>query len=152
MSVWNKYLDWPPVWLLIFMALAWIQTQVWNPISYQSALSTLIGSVLIASGIVLMGVSFVMFLRHKTSVVPKRIPQNIITNGPYKISRNPIYLADAIILFGAILTLGSAISLILVPVFVWVIGIRFIRGEEASIRVEFGQEFDAYCERTRRWI
>lgn len=99
-----------------------------------------------------MGVSFVMFLRHKTSVVPKRTPKSIITIGPYKYSRNPIYLADAIILFGYVLTLGSVISFVLLPLFTWVIRTRFINGEEASIHVEFGQEFEEYCKQTRRWI
>lgn len=152
MIFWNKYLDWPPVWLLTFMALAWLQAQVWNPVSYQSGFSTMAGRAAIVLGIVLMGVSFMMFLRYKTSVVPKRTPKSIITIGTYKYSRNPIYLADTIILFGYILTLGSVIAFVLLPIFTWVIHTRFIKGEEASIRVEFGQKFEDYCKQTRRWI
>ncbi len=152
MSIWNKYFDWPPVWLLIFMAIAWAQVQVWNPLSYTSGFTTLIGRGAIAFGIVLMGVSFVMFQQHKTSVVPKRTPKSIITTGPYKYSRNPIYVADAIVLIGYVLTLGSVISFILVPAFGWVIRKRFINGEETGIRAEFGQAYDDYCQQTRRWI
>ena len=152
MKFWNKYLDWPPVWLLIFMAVAWIQAQMWNPLAYETSFTTLVGHGVIILGIVLMGVSFVMFQKHKTSVVPKRTPKNIITSGPYKYSRNPIYVADAIILIGYILTLGSVISFLLVPVFTWVIRTRFINGEEAGIRAEFGQSYDDYCQQTRRWI
>jgi protein-S-isoprenylcysteine O-methyltransferase Ste14 len=93
-----------------------------------------------------------MFLRHKTSVVPKRTPKSIIKTGPYQYSRNPIYLADAIVLFGFILTVGSVISFILIPLFLWVISARFINGEEAEIRAAFGQEFEDYCKQTRRWV
>lgn len=152
MNLWNKYFDWPPVWLLIFIGIAWGLEKVWNPLAYQSGFSSRIGWTIIILGITLMGVSFVMFLRHNTSVVPKRVPNSIITSGPYKYSRNPIYLADAIILFGYILTLGSVISFMLIPLFLWVIGTRFISSEEARIRVEFGNEFENYCKQTRRWI
>ena len=152
MSIWNKYFDWPPVWLLIFMAIAWVQAQVWNPLAYQSDMTTWIGRAAIGFGIVLMGVSFVMFLQHKTSVVPKQTPRTIITIGPYKYSRNPIYVADAIVLIGYVLTLGSVISFLLVPAFAWVIRKRFINGEEAGIRAEFGQAYEDYCQQTRRWI
>lgn len=152
MSIWNKYFDWPPVWLLIFMIAAWAQAQVWNPMDYSSGISTLVGRGAIIFGIIVMGVSIAMFRRHKTSVVPKRIPENIITSGPYKYSRNPIYVADAIVLFGYILTIGSVISFILIPAFCWVIHKRFINGEEAGLRAEFGQEYENYCQQTRRWL
>ena len=152
MSIWNKYFDWPPVWLLIFMAIAWVQAQIWNPLSYETGFTTLIGRGAILFGIVLMGVSFVMFQKHRTSVVPKRTPNTIITSGPYKYSRNPIYVADAIVLIGYVLTLGSVISFVLVPAFAWVIRKRFINGEEVGIRAEFGQAYEDYCQQTRRWI
>ena len=152
MNIWNKYLDWPPVWLVIFMSLAWVQAQVWNPMSYQSGFTTGIGRAAIVFGIVLMGVSFVMFIQHKTSVVPKQTPKSMITIGPYKYSRNPIYVADAIILIGYILTLGSVISFLLVPAFAWIIRLRFINDEEAGIRAEFGQAYEDYCKQTRRWL
>lgn len=152
MRIWNKYFDWPPVWLIIFMVLAWVQVQIWNPLAYEAALTTFIGRAAIVFGIVLMGVSAVMFQQHKTSVVPKRTPDAIITTGPYKYSRNPIYVADAIILAGYILTLGSVISFALIPAFAWVIVKRFINGEEAGIRAEFGQVYDDYCAQTRRWL
>jgi protein-S-isoprenylcysteine O-methyltransferase Ste14 len=152
MSIWNKYFDWPPVWLLIFMAIAWVQVQVWNPLAYETDLTTWVGRGAIVFGIVLMGVSFVMFQKHRTTVVPKRTPNSIITSGPYKYSRNPIYVADAIVLIGYVLTLGSVISFVLVPAFAWVIRKRFINGEEVGIRAEFGQAYDAYCKQTRRWI
>lgn len=152
MSIWNKYFDWPPVWLVVFMVVAWVQTKVWNPLAYGTSFTMLIGGAAILFGIILMGVSVAMFKRHKTSVVPKRTPESIITSGPYKYSRNPIYVADAVILLGFVLTLGSVISIALVPAFAWVIRKRFINGEEAGIRTEFGQAFDDYCKQARRWI
>lgn len=152
LTIWNKYFEWPPVWLLIFMGIAKLQTWVWNPFSYQSGSVSTVGWVIVWAGIALMGLSFVMFLQHKTSVVPKRIPNSVISTGPYRFSRNPIYLADAIVLIGYILTLGSVVSFILVPMFMKVIEMRFIEGEETHIRAEFGAPYAEYCKQTRRWI
>ncbi len=152
MNIWNKYLDWPPVWLFIFMTVAWVQAQIWNPMAYETGFTTWIGRGAIVFGIALMGVSFVMFQKHRTSMVPKRTPKSIITSGPYKYSRNPIYVADAIVLIGYILTLGSVVSFLLAPAFVWLIRARFINGEEAGIRTEFRQAYEDYCLQTRRWI
>lgn len=151
-NIWNAYFDWPPVWLLICMFAAWWLSIIWNPVSYLSQATTTIGWLAIFAGIGLMGLSFVMFLQHKTSVVPKRTPNSIISSGPYKYSRNPIYLADVIVLIGYIMTLGSVISFVLVPLFISVIQKRFITGEEIGIRAEFGSEYDNYCAKTRRWI
>lgn len=151
-EIWNKYFDWPPVWLLIFMGAAKLQAFIWNPFSYQSSFTTILGWGLVWAGLALVGLSFVLFLKHKTSVVPKRTPDSIITVGPYKYSRNPIYLADAIILIGYVLALGSLLGFILVPLFAMVIQNRFIDGEEARIRIEFGDAYDDYCKQTRRWI
>jgi protein-S-isoprenylcysteine O-methyltransferase Ste14 len=75
----------------------------------------------------------------------------MIRTGIYALSRNPIYLADAMILAGVALRLDAA-SLILVPVFVAVIRVRFIEGEEAVMRARFGAEYAAYAARVRRWI
>ena len=46
----------------------------------------------------------------------------------------------------------NAASLLLVPLFVWVITQRFIIGEEAGLRAVFGADFDRYAAQTRRWL
>ena len=151
-KIWRNYIDMPPVWLLFYMGLAWGQSVLWNPFSYASPVATMIGRTLILAGLVLMSLAAFLFWHHRTTVVPKRIPDSIITVGPYRYSRNPIYVADALVLTGFAISLGSVLALFLVPLFMWTIRKRFIEGEEARIRAEFGQAYEAYCARTRRWL
>jgi protein-S-isoprenylcysteine O-methyltransferase Ste14 len=107
--------------------------------------------VLIAAGLVIFISALLQFRRHATTVMPRETPAAMIDSGIYRLSRNPIYLADALFLAGAALWWDAA-SLLLVPLFVLVITRRFILGEEAGLRAVFGAAFDRYAARTRRWL
>lgn len=151
-KLWNDFIDMPPVWLVFFLVIVWLQTNIWNPLDYSSAIVTWIGRAWIVAGLFLMVWSFLMFQRHKTSVIPKRTPKTILKDGPYRFSRNPIYVADTMILLGFVLIEGSVLSLTLIPLFMRVIRKRFIDGEEAHILAGFGAEFEEYRRQTRRWL
>ena len=151
-NIWKNVIDMPPVWLLIFMALTWGQIAVYNPGAYDNALADLSGWALIAGGLLLAFGCFRSFRRHATSIVPRNTPSELIITGPYRFSRNPIYLADAMILLGFVLLLGSVLGLALVAIFMMLIQTRFIIGEEMGMRAEFGEVFDHYCLTTRRWL
>lgn len=142
-----KWIDLPPLWLLAALAVAW----VWRwPGAWGGALWAGILCLVLAA--VLMLGAILEFRRAKTTIIPREAPSALITGGIYRFSRNPIYLADLLILAGVSLVLGSVPGLVLVPALGWVLQGRFILGEEARLREEFGKEFAAYTARTRRWI
>jgi len=145
------YLELPPAWLALFAALAWAQAQL-VPIAVLGRLGDVLGSALVATGLAVSGWAALHFLLERTSLIPRERPDRLVTTGLYRFSRNPIYLADAVILTGLILIWDALPSLILLPLFVTVIEWRFIHREEALIRDRFGAEYDAYCARVRRWI
>ncbi|MFT4999281.1 MAG: protein-S-isoprenylcysteine O-methyltransferase Ste14 [Planctomycetota bacterium] len=151
-NLWNKLIDMPPVWLVFFMIIAYVQTRVFNPLGFTSSGTNLAGWILIVLGFIVFGWSIALFRSHDTSIKPRNTPSAFIAQGPYKFSRNPIYLADAAILLGFILLQGSIIGIILVPIFMRVITVRFIVGEEAGLIVLFPDEFADFCRKTRRWI
>jgi len=142
----------PPSWLVLFLVITYFQSRWFNPLGFESAWSRLAGWGLVLIGLLLMFWAAAQFLRHKTSVVPRRIPDALIARGPYRISRNPIYLADATVLLGFALIMGSLIGVILVPIYMKLIEIRFIRGEERGLATQFPAEFAAFAARTRRWL
>jgi protein-S-isoprenylcysteine O-methyltransferase Ste14 len=109
------------------------------------------GTVLIVGGLVIFTAALLQFRRHRTTVMPRETPVAMIDSGIYRLSRNPIYLADALFLAGAALWWDAA-SLLLVPLFVWIITRRFILGEESGLRAVFGAAFDRYAAQTRRWL
>lgn len=90
--------------------------------------------------------------RRGTTLHPFGEPTVLVTDGPYRFSRNPLYLSLALILLGTAVYLGSLTPFLVVPAFVWVIGALFIRPEEAKLAAAFGDDYRDYCRRVRRWL
>jgi len=90
--------------------------------------------------------------KHKTTVIPHREADTMVTTGIFSRSRNPIYLGDVLLLAGLVLRFDAVLSLPLVPVLLWVLEKRFVIPEENRLRVKFRANFARYCETTRRWI
>ncbi len=142
-----KWIDLPPVWLLVCLGNAWL----WRvPASWTGNLWP--GVFLLGLAGVLTAAALMEFNRAKTTIVPRQAPAALITGGIYRLSRNPIYVADLLILAGFSLIWGSLPGLLLVPALAWLLQTRFIEGEEARLAETFGDKFANYAARTRRWI
>jgi protein-S-isoprenylcysteine O-methyltransferase Ste14 len=140
----------PPTWLALFLGLAWLQAR-YLPLAGAGRPGHILAVILCFGGLALFLAALWQFRRHRTTVLPRETPVAMITSGIYRVSRNPIYLADALFLAAAALWWDAA-SLLLVPLFMGVITRRFIRGEEAALRAEFGPAFASYAAQTRRWL
>lgn len=148
-----KWIDMPPVWLLGACVLAWWigrAEPAW--LGLGGAPAQLLGGLLVGAGLLLIVLAALEFRRHRTTIVPHREAERMITAGIYKRSRNPIYLGDTLILAGLILRWEAVLALPLVPVFLWVIERRFVIPEENRLRRRFRADFARYTQRTRRWI
>jgi protein-S-isoprenylcysteine O-methyltransferase Ste14 len=142
--------DLPPVWLLAHLALAWALSLA--PVKIFGAAAGWIGGGLMVAGAMMMAAAIWEMARARTTVIPRRNPAALVTSGVFGLSRNPIYLGDAMILTGAILWWDAAVALPLVASFVALIQARFIKDEEARLTVAFGPEFDLWAARVRRWL
>ncbi|NOD82835.1 isoprenylcysteine carboxylmethyltransferase family protein [Ruegeria sp. HKCCD6119] len=148
-----RWMDVPPVWLIAFAALAWLQARYLKlGLSLEGGLTDLLSGVLIGGGILMAVLAVVEFRRHKTTVIPHETPSSMVQSGIYKRSRNPIYVGDVLILGGLILRFDAVLSLVLLPVFVWVLERRFILPEEDRLRRTFRADYARYERKTRRWI
>jgi protein-S-isoprenylcysteine O-methyltransferase Ste14 len=96
--------------------------------------------------------SFGLFRRHDTSISPWGDPTALITTGPYRFSRNPLYVATALTLLAFSLLLDSLWILGLVPVLLLLLDRLVIRHEETRLLLRFGERYAAYSSRVRRWI
>lgn len=110
------------------------------------------GIFLVLAGLALMAWAARTMLAARTTVMPGRRPDALVTNGPFRFSRNPIYLGDMIVLTGLMLALEAPAGLVLVPGFGQFLVRRFIRHEEEMAAAAFGTEFASYRARVRRWI
>ena len=146
-----RWLDLPPVWLAGCAALAWGQAQL-LPSGGWGAWAGWLGYALIGLGLLIAVEASYEILRQHTTIIPGRTPSALVEGGVYRISRNPIYLGDAMILAGLSLRWETVVGLFLVPAFMALIQKRFILGEEMRIRAEFGAAYNAYAARVRRWL
>lgn len=146
-----RYLDLPPVWLAGFAALVWAQGR-WVDLIDLGGWAPGIGWALIGGGGGLMGLAGLEFLRHRTTIVPHQEPRALIDTGIFRLTRNPIYLGDALVLAGLGFLWDAVLSLPLVLVFALVIGHRFIRWEEQRLIESFGETARSYMTRVRRWL
>lgn len=144
-----KWIDLPPVWLVGFMAAMWGVAQVMPAPGYESVW---LGRAIIGAALLVMVWTAVWFRRRRTTIVPHLAPDALVTEGPMRFSRNPIYAADVLVLVGWGVSLGAIAPFLLIPLFAIVIQRRFILAEEARLAAAFGDEFAAYKARVRRWI
>ena len=148
-----KWLDLPPVWLGAFAAVAWAQAR-YLPMGLSLAhpVTSLAAGLLVGGGIVLILLAAMEFRRHKTTIIPHETPARLIQSGIFKRSRNPIYLADVLILAGLVLWWDAVLSLVLVPILFTVLEKRFVIPEEDRLRRQFRADFARSCQKTRRWM
>jgi protein-S-isoprenylcysteine O-methyltransferase Ste14 len=142
-------LEWPPVWLGLGLAAIWGLGRV---VSYGTATSVTIGWGIAAIGIGLMGLAAFEMARARTTVIPRRSASRLVTTGVFRLSRNPIYLGDSLVLLGACLFWSSPLGLAVVPAFIFIITRRFIRAEEAALAQQFGPQYADWCAQVRRWV
>ena len=153
MSFLRHWVDIPPVWLLGFLGVAWAQA-TYLPLGFGAGADFIrfVGGLLVGGGVVLIALAAYEMARQRTTILPRRSAGRLVTTGIFSRSRNPIYLGDTLILAGLILRWDAVPSIVLVPLFMWVITDRFILDEETRLADQFGPQFTAYREKTRRWI
>ncbi|MCK8483887.1 isoprenylcysteine carboxylmethyltransferase family protein [Aliiroseovarius sp. S2029] len=147
-----RWIDMPPVWLALMVALAYGLDRIAPGLGFGFEVTRGLGNLLIVLGLCLLGVAIWEFMRARTTVIPGQQPTALLTRGIYRWTRNPIYLGDAMILTGLILRWDVLPALLLVPVFTTIITKRFILWEEAALRAKFGPAFDDWAGQVRRWI
>ncbi|MCV3273932.1 methyltransferase family protein [Roseobacter sinensis] len=148
-----KWLDLPPIWLIGFAVLAWLQAQTLSfGLSLAHPVTSFLAGILIGGGIILTGLAVMEFRKHRTTIIPHQEPVNLIQSGIFKRTRNPIYLADVLILAGLCLWWDAVLALALVPILVWVLERRFIVPEENRMRRIFRADYARYEQKVRRWV
>jgi len=93
-----------------------------------------------------------VFKRRGTTVKPFEDATELVTDGPFRISRHPMYFGMTMILLGVAILLGSVIALAPAVAFAVAMQVRFIPAEEASLERVFGEAYRAYAAKTRRWV
>ena len=147
-----KWIDLPPVWLIGTLGAAFGLDRMLPGLGLGFDPLGWLGQALVAAGLGAMGLGAFELVRHRTTFIPRRKPSHFVRQGIFRVSRNPIYLGDALVLTGAILHWDVLPALVLVPAFMALITRRFILGEEAGLIEAFGRSAEAWFARVRRWL
>jgi len=110
------------------------------------------GAVLFFLGSVIAGWSLVIFRRARTTTVPGRASARLVTQGPYRLSRNPMYIGLTLAYLGEAGILGQAWPIAFLPPVLAYLNWVVIPVEEARLTEVFGSEYDQYRAKVRRWM
>jgi protein-S-isoprenylcysteine O-methyltransferase Ste14 len=118
---------------------------------FRSEIASWIGVACCGGGLSLMLASLVSFGRSFRVGIDVEHPDELVTSGIFALSRNPIYLAFALVLLGEFLIFPNWIFLGYAIAGTWLLHRQVLR-EEDFLRIRYGEEFTAYCRRVRRYL
>jgi protein-S-isoprenylcysteine O-methyltransferase Ste14 len=111
-----------------------------------------LGSVLVVAGMALGLWFFSAFRRAGTPVDVRRPTTSVVTDGPFRISRNPGYLSLTLIYLGVAVIADALWPVLMLPAILLVVDRAVIRREERYLERKFAQEYLRYKAATRRWV
>lgn len=143
----------PPILFLIFVIcmglICWITgslQQIYFPYILAGLPAVVIGLLLAATGKRL-------FKKLNTNIMTFDEPNMLVTQGVYQYTRNPMYLGFSIAMIGFSVLMGAAISsFLLTATFIIITDRWYIAFEEQVMLSKFGQDYEVYCQKVRRWI
>jgi protein-S-isoprenylcysteine O-methyltransferase Ste14 len=143
----------PPAWTLIYLLIAAGLSALAGWPRIPGLPIAWLGATLVALGVVLSVTAAMLFRREGTEINPtSSTNKKLVTSGPFRLTRNPMYLALVAASTGIAIWIGSW-PMLLAPIATfatanWV----HIPFEEAKMRRQFGATFDDYSRKVRRWV
>jgi protein-S-isoprenylcysteine O-methyltransferase Ste14 len=142
----------PPLVYLAGIVIGFLPN-AWMPIKVvSSSVAWTIGGILFFCGAVLTGSAVSRFKDADTTVRPDRAASTLVIAGPYRITRNPMYLGFALAYLGIAIAGQSIWALVLLPVVLIIVQRGAIEPEETFLQKRFGADYVGYKNRVRRWI
>jgi protein-S-isoprenylcysteine O-methyltransferase Ste14 len=118
---------------------------------FDSEVTAWVGVLFCLAGLLLFLWSLVSFEQSFRVGIDTEHPDKLITTGAFAVSRNPIYVAFALILLGQFLIFSNWILLVYLGAAIWLFHRQVLR-EEAYLQQHYGKEYSAYCKRVRRYF
>lgn len=141
----------PLVFIAGFGVALWLRR--WLPLAIGGGVARpLAGWTFVGAGLALTFLGMWTFVRARTAILPHHAASRLVTGGPYRLSRNPMYGGLSLAYGGGALLADSLWPLILLPLVLWTLYRTVVRREEAYLSDAFGPEYDEYRRRVRRWI
>ena len=148
-------LPWPPMLYAGLIIVAMVLNRAAPlPIASEPAPGWLftVGTMLFVTGFALDIGTLLLFARRKANFLPHRAATQLITDGTFRLSRNPIYLGNTLALLGAGIAFNSLWLILAALLAAILVHHLAIVREERHLAAKFGAEWQAYAKRTPRWL
>lgn len=145
----------PPILFLGALAAGYVLSRyfpIGPGLALPNALGLAVGLIFVAVGFALAIRAVQMFRRAGTNVVPGEPATALVTAGPYRFSRNPIYIGFVLVYFGMALVLTSMWTLLLLLPVLVILHRGIVLREEAYLEGKFGEAYQKYAKRVPRWL
>ena len=149
----NRWISPPVAFAIAVVAMWWIGHSVdFGRYAFDYQAPAGVALIVLGLGIVAVSIrSFVVAGTTPSPTQPKNATQ-LVTSGAYALSRNPMYIGDAVMLAGVAVWVGSVLDLVLIAAFVWFIDRFQISAEEKALAEIFGDRYAMYRGKVRRWL
>jgi protein-S-isoprenylcysteine O-methyltransferase Ste14 len=146
----------PVPWVFVLTYLIGVVLEYVWPLHFGAGASTdmalAVGAIVFTVGAVIAGWGWVTFRRARTTTVPGRASSRLVTWGPYRFSRNPMYVGLAVAYLGEAMLLHQLWPPVLLPLVFLYVNWIVIPVEEAKLTEVFDAEYGSYRRRVRRWL
>ena len=143
---------WPPIALGAPLLTGWLMTRAWGDPIALGEWRVPLGWALVLLFVGWNGWSLWLFGRHRTGLLPGQATEVLIQQGPFRLSRNPLYVGLLVLYLGLASLAPTFWGLLLFPAAVLLVLWGAIRPEERYLRERFGAQYDDYARRVRRWL
>lgn len=145
----------PPLLFVLGIVAGWLLDRAFplpliGPTARSSAAP--VGWLLVALGAGLPVWGLVTFRGAGTPIRPNQPASTLVTHGPFRLSRNPMYLGLSVVYLGVTLLLDSLWTVLFLPLVIGILYLTVIRHEERYLAATFGSAYDEYRWRVRRWL
>ena len=142
----------PPHIALTLLFLSWLASYILPQLNVIDKPYNNLGIIILIMGLSLTFYSFYLFKKNKTPILPGKKPTFVVVKGPYKFTRNPMYLGVSTALLGAAMYFGNLLSFLSPIIFFLIMNCYFVPFEEKLLEGIFGKKYLDYKKKVRRWV
>lgn len=146
----------PVPWVFVMAYLMGVVFQYFFPVRIShkeiSLVIRIAGIIILVTGAFIASWSLLIFLKARTTTVPGKSSKKIISNGPYRFSRNPMYVSLILAYLGEAGLLTQLWPVITLPFVFWYVNRVVIPLEEDMLEEDFKEEYENYKANVRRWL
>jgi protein-S-isoprenylcysteine O-methyltransferase Ste14 len=141
----------PPLIFVAGYVLGWLVGRMW-PLGSANPVVEAVGAIVAGAGLALAAWAMSTFILAGTPIIPNRPATTLVTHGPYRYSRNPMYTSLTLLYIGLALATVTWWALPLLPLVLYVLHRAVIAREERYLTQAFGDAYLEYTRRVRRWL